>query len=482
MRLIQLKVPRENYQAVREILEAEDIEYVVIDTMSETDDSAVIQFPLPRPAVEPVFERLSEIGLDEDFRVSLSAETIQSTNRDNLVDRFLYHGDYRDVIPRDELTDKARDAISNPFTYYFMTALGTIVATSGLFLNSAAVVMGAMILAPQLGAALTASVGIAIDDREMYVNGMAHQVIGLGFGLLGATVFAAIVRVTDIVVIAIADIMAITQISTRASPGILSMVIAVTAGAAASFNLATQDRPTGPLVGAMMSVALIPAAATAGIGIAWVHHRIVIGALVLLVVNVASLNLAGPAILWLLGYRPAEWGDTASGLSTILSLVPILILLLGAFLGAGAVLGQQVTYTYTVNTVVEETLDDEYAEVELRRVSAPYNYLRASNEPAEIEIVIDRPDGTRYPRIATALQRNISNETGVTVTVTVEYVDSKENEPVGNNRSTPTDGTVVAPTPRGVSRQAVNSKSPRGEHAYPRFPDNRHRRVIWGRR
>lgn len=453
MRLIQLKVPRGNHQAVQEVLEENDVEYVVIDTLDEEDKSAIIQFPLPRPAVEPILERLHDIGMDEDFRVSLTAETIRVNNSKNLVDQLLHNGEQRDIIPQEELLDKARDMISNWFTYYFMTALGTLVATSGLLLNSAAVVIGAMVLAPQLGAALMASVGITTNDRKMLFGGLIHQMIGLGFGFIGATVFATVLRWTDLLVIPMSNIMTLTEVSSRISPGPLSMVISVAAGAAAAFNLATQDRPTGPLVGVMMSAALIPAAATAGIGVAWLHHRIIIGALLLLAVNVASINLTGPIVLWLLGYRPTGWYDMTSPLIKFRSILPVFLLLVAVFLSSGFLLGQQVAYVYTVNAVVEETLDDDkYDEVELRRTHANYNYLGQMVDPPQITVIIDRPDGDQYPELATALQRKIINETGDDVVVTVEYVDSMDNMSAEENGSARISSKITS-TVLGPSRK-----------------------------
>jgi uncharacterized membrane protein len=58
----------------------------------------------------------------------------------------------------------------------------------------------------------------------------------------------------------------------------------------------------------MVAAALIPAAATVGIGIAWNLPVVAAGAALLLVSNFAAINVVAPVVLWLLGYLPTGWG------------------------------------------------------------------------------------------------------------------------------------------------------------------------------
>lgn len=246
-----------------------------------------------------------------------------------------------------------------------MTVLSALVATAGLLLDSPAVVVGSMVIAPQISAALTGTVGLVLDDRDMIRDGLSSLAIGLVVAIAAAFAFAWAVRFSGAVPSTI-DVTAITQVQNRISPGLLALVVGVCAGAAGAFGLATAIPVS--LVGVMIAVALIPAAV--GIGLAWSHGSVALGAFVLVAVTAASILLAGLAVFWYLGYRPDGWsrGRLLPNLSRnrVGTLVVVLALGTVAVAGAGIVLGQHVGFENDVHDEVRTVLDDdEYARLEL---------------------------------------------------------------------------------------------------------------------
>lgn len=442
MRVIQLQIPYQKRETVREILERENIDYTLTNARNEESHVVVVQFPIPRQAVEHVLRELRDAGVDVDrrYRVNLHADVVQTENLDDLIERFVRGREESDFIAREELKARARDLNPSVFTYYAMTMLGVVVATSGLLLNSAAVVVGSMVLAPQLGAALTASVGVVTNDRDMIVEGFAAQITGLGLGLSGSIVFAIALRSTLVVTPSL-SIATLPQIGSRVSPGLLSVVISLAAGTAAVVSLVTHDSPSGPLVGVMVSAALIPAAATAGLGIAWGLPRVAIGASVLLVVNVVSINLVGPVVLWFLGYRPAEWDDEPRVSFRLVSRhAPALLaltLLIAGFFGAGGVLSQQINFERDVKASIDSVLErDEFESVELRDISMKYVDMGLVDTPHQITVTIADSTNDTYPDLDDALQRKIAEDTGLSVDVFVEFrnltsTNESELEPAG---------------------------------------------------
>ncbi|WP_458191164.1 DUF389 domain-containing protein [Haladaptatus sp. NG-WS-4] len=189
MRVIQIEVSDDKIDSAKRTLNDEGIDYRITDIQDKNGDN-LVEFPIPRQAVEYVLDELREAGIqvDDEYRVNLHAEVAKTKNIDNIIERFVKDEKKSNYISREELIARARNSTSSSFTYYLMTLLGVIIATSGLLLNSPAVVVGSMVVAPQLGAALMASVGIVTNDREMIVNGFSEQVAGLGLGLVGATI------------------------------------------------------------------------------------------------------------------------------------------------------------------------------------------------------------------------------------------------------------------------------------------------------
>lgn len=72
-----------------------------------------------------------------------------------------------------------------------MTAISAVVAVIGLLQNSAALVVGSMVIAPLIGPAMAAAVGTVIDDHELATRGIRLQIIGLGLAIVSAAVFTA---------------------------------------------------------------------------------------------------------------------------------------------------------------------------------------------------------------------------------------------------------------------------------------------------
>ena len=77
MRLVQLTVPTGKRETILEELDDRGIDYVLTDEESNRGYTAVVYFPLPNAAVEPVLDELQDVGVDEDaYTVVVDAETV----------------------------------------------------------------------------------------------------------------------------------------------------------------------------------------------------------------------------------------------------------------------------------------------------------------------------------------------------------------------------------------------------------------------
>lgn len=66
-------------------------------------------------------------------------------------------------ISREELITRAENLAPETSTYLAFLVLSTIIATGGLLLDSAATIIGAMVVAPLMGPAISASVDTVLD-------------------------------------------------------------------------------------------------------------------------------------------------------------------------------------------------------------------------------------------------------------------------------------------------------------------------------
>ncbi|MDG5761378.1 TIGR00341 family protein [Natronococcus sp. A-GB1] len=302
MRYVEVMIPPGRQATVLEILEDEDLDYVVTDETSGRGYVAVVRFPLPSDAVERVLDQLTDAGISEDASiVVIDARTVLSEDVARLKTRSGHGAATGGRISRQELETRASELTPSFLVYATMTFISAIVATSGLLLDSPAVVVGSMVIAPLIGPALAASIGFVVADADLRRTGLAYQFGGLGIAILGAVLLAGLVRIAGIEPAGV-DVVAIAELEERVAPNLLALVVALGAGIAGILSLTRELSEA--IVGVMIAAALIPPAAAVGIAIAWQLPGAAVGALILTLVNALSINLAALVTLWSGGYRP----------------------------------------------------------------------------------------------------------------------------------------------------------------------------------
>jgi uncharacterized hydrophobic protein (TIGR00341 family) len=456
MRQLSVVVPEEDLRAVLDVLDDEDIDYVAARDES-ADDDVLVEFPIPTQAVGYVLDQLRDAGLDDEYYVVITAaETARTTHFRELEDRFVAGPEENDAVATEEIRGKTLGMHRTAVTYYGLTLLSAIVATAGLLLDSPAVVVGAMVIAPQVVSALIAGVGMVLDDRRMIVVGFRSQLLGFGVAIAGSAAFGVLLQRGGFVS-SLLSVTSVGQIASRVSPGLLTLAVAICAGAAGALALATA-LPVS-LVGVMIAAALVPAAAAVGIGIAWGLPHVAIGAGLLLLVNAVAVNLSAVTVLWFLGYRPPDWGES-KGIEalrreweTVASLLVLLVLLVGAT----SLLAVPVGFERATTAAVEDVItSDEYEEVELVQVSADVGVGIGPGPPdgESVSVVVGRPADTEYPDLADRLSTAIAEETDREVAVVVEFVDRSRAPPPSGSEEVST-ASAVRPPARLAGRPVV---------------------------
>jgi uncharacterized hydrophobic protein (TIGR00341 family) len=402
VRLVQVTIPAGKREAVLGTLDEEGIDYVVHDETSGREYTAVVSFPLPTNAVEPVLDQLHAVGIDETaYTIVLEASTVISERFDAFAEEYA-EAEAPERIAREELTSKARDLAPSLTTFVIMSIISAVIATAGLLLDSPAVVVGSMVIAPLIGPAMAASVGTLVDDSELFRRGVKLQALGLALSILSAAVFAFLVRQVHLVP-PIADITTVPEIRERIAPDFLSLAVALGAGVAGVVSL-TSGVSTA-LVGVMIAVALIPPAAVVGIGAAWGAPFVSLGSGVLLLVNVLSINLAALAVLWYQGYSPRTWFRSEEARSATLKRIGALavaILVLSVFLVG-------VTYDSYQQAQTEKRIQEGAAVIvagtnaELLEVEVQQTGTTVFSRPSRVIIRIGIAPGTEPPEVAPEL-------------------------------------------------------------------------------
>jgi uncharacterized hydrophobic protein (TIGR00271 family) len=200
--------------------------------------------------------------------------------------------------------------------YFLLIIASSLLATGGLLANNAAVIIGAMCVAPFLGPSRAVCLGGLYLDKKIFWRGLIKQLIGLF--IVGAG-FAYII--TAVLINTTPGIDITHEILLRAMPTekdvILTLIIAIAAGAGASLAFTADphvvDQPWGQLldvmIGVEIAISLLPPASVIGIGFAFGNMSIVLNAAGLLCINILALDILGSMFIFLLrGIRKRYFG------------------------------------------------------------------------------------------------------------------------------------------------------------------------------
>lgn len=194
--------------------------------------------------------------------------------------------------------------VSTPdYDFFFLVILSTLMASFGLWINSAAVVIGSMLIAPILYPILSLSLGIVMSDLKL---------ISRSFGtILKSMILGAIAAASATWLFATQIEGFTSEIILRTEPSVLYLAVAIIAGVAVSFTFVRPDL-SDTLAGIAVSVALIPPLAVIGIGIAKFDLAIVSGSAVLFLVNITGIIFASMVSFSLLNLHGKRYiADTA---------------------------------------------------------------------------------------------------------------------------------------------------------------------------
>ncbi len=200
-------------------------------------------------------------------------------------------------------------------TYITLMFLSTILATVGLFLNSASVVIGAMLLAPLMQPIVSTAMGVLRSDQSLLFGSMKTVLAGVLIALFSAASIALILPLENLT----------NEISARLSPSLLDLMVALVSGVAAAYAQ-NNEKIVGSLAGVSIAVALVPPLATAGIGIGWMNLDIFYQAFLLFITNFVGIIFAASLTFLVMGFAPikrAKKGLTYALMTSLIVAIPL---------------------------------------------------------------------------------------------------------------------------------------------------------------
>ena len=326
--------------------------------------------------------------------------------------------------------------------FFILIALSAMIAALGLIINSPAVVIGAMLVAPLMSPIIGAGLATVLGDTRFLRLSLGAVIRGVLLAVfVGA--LAGLVHLNEPLT---------SEILARTQPSLIDLAIAVFSGMAGAYALSHSDA-AGALPGVAIAAALVPPLATAGITLTTGHFSESLGALLLFTTNFVAISAATALTFLILGFRPtpaqkAQREVQVRSVRLALILVVIIALLLTVFTYR---LAQDAALEADTRTVVQQSV----ADVTGGRIVAPEDLIIQGDitdetAPLVMNLTVRSTRSIPFVRVKElqdAISIELQREVGLTMTVILVTNLDPETPPTQTPTPTPTPTFTPGPTP-----------------------------------
>jgi uncharacterized hydrophobic protein (TIGR00271 family) len=179
------------------------------------------------------------------------------------------------------------------FRFSVMLTLSVVVAVMGLSANSAAVVIGAMLLAPLMQPVLATAACISMALFRKSLRAFGVVVLSSVWAIVLSYVLAAFFVNGELP----------NEVTSRTAPDIRDLVVALAAGTAGAYATVRKDA-SASLPGVAVAVALVPPLGAIGISLESGNATFAWGAMLLYTTNLFAIVLAGLVVFVVTGFVP----------------------------------------------------------------------------------------------------------------------------------------------------------------------------------
>jgi uncharacterized hydrophobic protein (TIGR00271 family) len=201
-----------------------------------------------------------------------------------------------DAVVWEEVTARTSEESTLSASFLAFMTLAMLIASVGIYLDSPILIVGAMVVGPEFGPIAAFCVAVVQRRGTLAARSATALLVGFPFGVAVTLLVALIFQATGVTPETFTE--ADHSLSSSiANPDFLAFFVAFCAGAAGTISLTTAK--SGALIGVLISVTTIPAAANVAVGLAYGDTAAWTGSLQQLGLNIAAILLAGIGTLYL---------------------------------------------------------------------------------------------------------------------------------------------------------------------------------------
>jgi uncharacterized hydrophobic protein (TIGR00271 family) len=194
---------------------------------------------------------------------------------------------FQDILSLRETSDfeKTKSTISDGVTLrgynLWILLCSSILASIGLDTNSAAIIIGAMLISPLMSPILGVGLSVAIHDKQLLIRSLRNLALAVVISLFASVLYFILTPLGQIT----------SEEKARTFPTLLDVLVALFGGIAGIVSISRHDQ-TNAIPGVAIATALMPPLCTAGFGLATMQWNYFLGAFYLFFINAVFISLA----------------------------------------------------------------------------------------------------------------------------------------------------------------------------------------------
>lgn len=309
-------------------------------------------------------------------------------------------------------------------SFYALVALSSVIAAFGLLLNSTAIVIGAMLIAPLMMPIFGIAMALAVGDTRMFRAAGISEI----FGVILCIGLSCLIGWSSL------DVGLGSEILARTKPTTYDILVAVAAGLAGAYSL-LDERVNAALPGVAISTSLVPPLATCGLCLAHGRFDLALGGFLLFFANFLAIQLSSAAIFLYYGFSLEDKTmEEGSGVHALYSL-PVFLRRFALSLVLLTAVGIFMTHTlYTsiqeqrfathlkaaLNTELKKRTGAQLAELHLKRGSDALQTVAIVYTPQEY-----------LPREVKTIEQSLNTELNSKIHLIIRSIQSKDTDANG---------------------------------------------------
>ena len=270
--------------------------------------------------------------------------------------------DIRKETDRDATIKDVNEDISFKGHNAWILIFSIFVASIGLNLGSASVVIGAMLISPLMGPIVGVGLSIAINDVDTLKRSVVNLIVMMLLSILTAWFYFFISPIKE----------ATPELIARTYPTVLDVLLAISGGLALTVGKTKKGTMISVILGVAIATALMPPLCTVGYGLAVGNWEYIWGAFYLFSINSVFIALSTYAVAKMLRFPMVEYADSRKrhNIARIATVVGVLVTIPSVVLFI-KLLNQQL-FVANSEKFVEEVVQYEGTEV----IKFTHNYQK----------------------------------------------------------------------------------------------------------